>query len=148
MRGIGVLLALVGLKLCARGSTDSEMDIPRSNTAGLTAHIPFHEDGARNGAFGLEDEVADFDSTLIAGLANLEDRRGLVLVRERGTRGHDQGPDFTGDLDVLGYFYRRGDNISTVIEINNLIWLGFVKNRLDGCGIVGFAVAFCTRGLH
>ena len=147
---IGLFGAGVGLEICARGAADAEVDVPHSRSAlllGRVGDVPFYEDGAWLGAFGLEDEVAEFDGAGVAWLADLEDGGGVGLGGEGGAGGYDHGPNFAGDFDVFGDFDCGGDDVGAVVEVYDLVGGSLVENCLDGCGIIGGTVAFGAVGL-
>ena len=147
VRGIGVFGAGVGLEGRAGGTADAHVDVPHSRGAGGGGRdVPFDEDGARLGTFGLEDQVGHFDGAGVAGLTDLEDGGRGGLVGEGGAGGEDERPDFAGDLDVGGDFDGGGDDVGAVVEVDDLTGLGAAEDFLDGGGVVGCTVAFGSGG--
>ncbi|CAG9937310.1 unnamed protein product [Clonostachys rosea f. rosea IK726] len=147
---LGSLAALVGLQVGTGGTTDAEVDVPETSGAlagGL--EVPLHEDGTGLRTLGLDHEVGNLNIANIAWLADLEHGLGVGLVEELGvgTSSHDQRPDLTNNLDVLGDLDGVADDVSTVREVDNLALSGTVESSLDGGGIISLAVTLGTLGL-
>ena len=145
---VRVLGTGVALQAGASGAANAHVYVPHAAGCGCGfGDVPFDEDGARGGAFGFKDEVAHFDGTCVAGLANLEDGLRVGLVVEGFAVRHDQGPDLTGDLDVLGHLDSVGDEIGAVVKVDNLAIRRFVKDGLESGGVVRNAVTLGTSRL-
>ena len=139
--------AAVGLQAGAGGAADADVHVPHARRAlRAGAQVPFDHDGARRSAFSLEHEVAHFDRAGGAGGADLEDWGRVGLGGEGGAGGHDQGPDFAGDFDVVWDFDGLGDEIGAVVEVDDLAGRCFVQECLDSCSVVGDAIAFSSCG--
>ncbi|CAH0048977.1 unnamed protein product [Clonostachys solani] len=146
----GSLAALVGLQVGTSRTTDTEVDVPETGGAlagGL--EVPLHEDGTRLRTLGLNHEVGNLDIANIAWLADLEHGLGVGLVEELGvgTSSHDQRPDLTNNLDVLGDLDGVADDVSTVGEVDNLALSSAVESSLDSGGIISSTVTLGTLGL-
>ena len=111
------------------------------------AEVPFDHDGSRGGAFGFEHQVAHFDGARGAGLADLKDGGWVGLGGEGGAGGHDQGPDFARDFDVVGDFDCLGDEVGAVVEVDDLAAGCFVQDCLDSCSVVRDAIPLGSCGL-
>ena len=143
VRGVGVLGALLELKVGACIPTNASVHIPQGCiTLLLASNVPFHDDGARLGTRSAEDEVRHLNGALVAGLPNLEDRLRVLLVLECAVAaGQDERPDLADDLDVLGDLDCVGDDVGAVVEVNDLVFLHVVEDLLDSIRIVCHAVA-------
>ncbi|CAI6089739.1 unnamed protein product [Clonostachys chloroleuca] len=147
---LGSLAALVGLQVGTSGATDAEVDVPETSGAlagGL--EIPLHEDGTGLRTLGLNHEVGNLNIANIAWLADLEHGLGVGLVEELGvgTSSHDQRPDLTNNLDVLGDLDGVADDVGTVGEVDNLALSGTVEGSLDSGSIISLTVTLGTLGL-
>ncbi len=144
----GVLGAVVGLEVRAGGAADAHVDVPHARGAlRRGSDVPFDEDGAGLGTFDLKDQVAHLDGAGLAGLADLEDWGWGGLVGERGARGHDDGPDLAGDLDVGGDFDGGRDDVGAVVEVDDLACLRTVEDFLDRRRVICYTIAFGSCGL-
>ena len=110
------------------------------------AEVPFDHDGAWGGAFGFENQVAHFDCAGGAGLADLEDWGWIGLGGECGAGGHDQGPDFTGDFDVVWDLDCLGYEVGAVVEVDDLARRRLIQDGLNSCSVVGDAIALSSCG--
>lgn len=143
----GVFGARVGLEACAGGAADADVYVPHAGRALRGgAEVPFDHDGARGSAFGFEYQVAHFDRAGGAGLADLEDWGWVGLGGECGAGGHDQGPDFACDFDVIGDFDCLGYEVGAVVEVDDLAGRRFIQDCLDSCSVVGDAIALSSCG--
>lgn len=138
---LGVLGALVILKLSASGATNTEVNVPHAcrSLSGLL-HIPLHEDSTRSRALGREDEIRKLHRTNIAGLTDLDHGDRVLLVGEGLARCHQDRPDLTSDFDVLGDLQGRGDDVVTMVEVNDLVLCGTVQNLLESGRVIGAAI--------
>lgn len=138
---VGRLSTGVALQLRSSEATDSEVNIPHSNRAlSLFSDVPFDEDTTGSRALGGNDELRQLNVSLVAWLADLKHGNGVLHVREGLAGGHQHRPDFSGDLDVLGHLDSGGDEVGTMVEVDDLVGSGFVKNSLDGLGVVCLAI--------
>jgi len=150
---LALLLGVVALggwavsrfELGAEGASNADVRIPHAGLALLGSQVPLDHDSATIGTLSLEDNVADLDSALIAGLTDLEHRSGRVGIAEAGS--HKQRPDLTDDLDDLGDFDGLADDVSTVVEVCDLAWLDAVEEPLNTVCVVGFTVTLATERL-
>lgn len=60
---------------------------------------------------------------------------------------HEKGPDLTGDFDVLGHFDSVGDDVGTVIKVDDLVFRHAIQHFLDGGGVIGLAITLGTGRL-
>lgn len=138
---VGRLSAGVALQLGSSEATDSEVNIPHSNGAlSLLSDVPFDEDTARSRTLGGNNELRQLDISLVTWLTDLEHGNGVLHVREGLAGGHQHRPDFSSDLDVLGHLDGGGDEVGTMVEVDDLVGRGLVKNSLDGLGVVCLAI--------
>lgn len=146
---VGVLCTLLQFKLGAAVPTDAGVDIPEAGSARRsTLDVPLHDDGAGLGTSSAEDEIRHLNVANITGLANLEDGLGVGLVLEElVTSSKDQRPNLASDFDVLGDLDSLGDDVGTMVKVDNLIRSNAVKDLLDGVGVVRLAIALGTLGL-
>lgn len=145
----GVLAAFVGLKLSSSRATNAEVDIPHTSRAlALTSNVELHENSTRLRTKSLKDNVLDLDVANITGLANTENRLGVLLVLEgRVATSHDQRPNLTDDLDILGDVDGVSDDVSTVVEVDNLVTRNAVEDGLESFSIISSTVTLGTLGL-
>ena len=117
------------------------MGVPHArSTLTRLSDIPFNHDGTRGGTLGHDDKVAHLDGAGLALLSDLESGDGVVLVGELAAVSHDHGPDLTGDLDILGNLDGIGDDVGTVVEVDDLVGGSAVKDLLDDLGVVNDTV--------
>lgn len=138
---VGCLSTGVALQIGSSEATDSEVNIPHSNGAlSLFSDVPFDEDTAGSRALGGNNELRQLNISLVTRLTDLEHGNGVLHVREGLAGGHQHRPDFSGDLDVPGHLDSGGDEVGTVVEVDDLVGGGLVKNSLDGLGVVCLAI--------
>ena len=140
----------VGLEVCACEATETEVRVPHAGRALLIfgfGEIPLYQDGAWGGTFGGEDEIADFNTAALAGFPDLEEGFGVLLIAKGGAVGHDDGPDFAGDLAVCGDFDGVCDDVRTMIEVDDGVVVGGIKDLLQRSCVVGFAITFGALSL-
>ena len=147
--GVGVLGALLELELSAGVTTDTGVDIPESGVTLLgTLEVPLHHDSTGLRASGTEDEIRHLNGTSVTGLTDLEDRLGVLLVLEElVTASEDHRPDLTSDANVLGNLDSLGDEVSTVVKVDNLVLGSLVEDGLDGVTVISLAIALGTGRL-
>ena len=78
-------------------------------------------------------------------MTDLEDWLRIVRICKGGSIGHDQRPDLTGDANILGYFDGIGDEIGTMVEVDDLIGCGGVESSLNGGSVVSHTISLGTR---
>lgn len=61
---------------------------------------------------------------------------------------HEDWPDLTNDLDILGHNDSVSDHVGTVVKEHNLVRLGAIKHLLNSLGVVGLAVTLGTSGAY
>lgn len=146
---LGSLLAGVGLELGTSRASDAEVNVKETSRAGsLTSDVELHEDGTGLRAESLEHEILDLDVADITLLTNLPDRLGVGLVLEvLVAAGHDERPDLTDNLDVLGDLDSVGDDVGAVVKVDNLAFSDAVKDSLDSSGIIRDTITLGALGL-
>lgn len=145
----GSLLASVRLELGTSRATNAEVNVKETSRAGsLTRNVELHEDSTGLRTSSLEHEILHLNVADIALLTDLPDRLGVGLVLESlVASSHDEGPDLADNLDVLGNLDSVGDEVSAVIEVDNLVLLDGIKDGLDGSGIVSLTITHGALGL-
>lgn len=124
------------------------MDIPKTgSTLRGTGNIPLHDDGTGLWAEGLKHNVLNLDVADIAGLTNLPDGLGVVDILELGTTNHDESPDLADNLDVLGDLDGVGDDICTVVEVDNLARGNAVEDGLNSSSVIRASITLGTTRL-
>ena len=145
---LGRLGASVALELSASSTTNTEVDIPHTGgTLGSAGKVPLHEDSTRGGTLSGDDEVAHLHRAGLTLLADLEEGNGILLIGELLAVCHEHRPDLTSDLDVLGDLDGGGDDVGTVVEVDNLTVLVAVENLLDSLGVIGGPITLGTSRL-
>ncbi|KAI6772738.1 hypothetical protein HG530_003696 [Fusarium avenaceum] len=145
----GGLLASIGLELSTSRATDAEVNVKEAGRArGLASDVELHQDSTGLGSESLKHEVLDLDIADITSLTDLPDGLGVGLILEvLAATSHDERPDFADNLDVLGNLDSIGNDIGTVVEVNNLALLNTVKDSLDSSSVVGLSITLGTLGL-
>lgn len=149
--GSAVLLtASVGLELSTLETTNTEVNVPKTSLAVLGVDVPLHENCTGSGTLGSDDGVGHLESALVTGLlADLEQWLGVVHVRKVGASSHQKRVSLANHLDVLLGWDDDSvrENVSTVVNPENLAISEAVDSCLHGLGVVGLAVTLGTSGL-
>ena len=151
MLGIGVFLTVGGLELGTGVATDTEVNIPETGCTILSVDVPLHQDTTGSGTLGTDNEIRGLKSTLVAALGtNLETRLGVVHVREELASDEESAVDFTNNLDVLlgRDGNGLGDEVGTVVDMEDLAFLKAINSRLESGSIIGHTVTLGTLGLE
>lgn len=144
------LLAGVGLQLSAGRTTNTEVHIPKTVSALLgCAQVPLHKDGTWLWTKSLKDELRDLNAANLAWVTDAKDWLWVCLILEEGvSTGHDEWPELSSDADVVWNLDGRGDNVSTVVEVDDVgSTIGSVEDGLNGGSIVGDTITLGTCSL-
>lgn len=151
VNGSGVLLAVGGLEVGACETADTEVNIPETGFAGFSCDVPFHEDAAGSRALSGDDGVRHFEATLVTALlADTETGLGIVHLGEKVAGDEEHGENLANNLDVLLGRDVDGllDEVSTVVDVEDLAVLKTVDGSLDRGSVVGLTVTLGALGLE
>jgi hypothetical protein len=149
--GIGVLLAVGGLELGSGVTANTEVDVPKTGCTALCVDVPFHQDTTGSRTLSADDEIGGLERTLVTALgADLESRLGVVHVREELAGDEESAVNLTDHFDILlsRDDNSLGDEVGTVVDVENLALLETIDSSLDGSSVVGLTVTLCTLGLE
>ncbi|KAG9967048.1 glucan 1,3-beta-glucosidase, partial [Aureobasidium melanogenum] len=91
--------------------------------------------------------IGDLDRTGLASRADVKDRLRVTGVAEEAASRHDQWPDLTSHLDGVGNADGFADNISTMVEVQNLVRIDTSHGLLNGSSVIGNTITLSTEAL-
>lgn len=144
----GVLGAFVGLQVGACSAANTEVHIPETRGTLSRLEVPLHHDCARSGALSLEHEVLHLDSARLTGLADLPESPGVALVTEERAGGHDERPVLTDDLDVGRDDDSRGNDVGTMVNVEDLTGGDAGHGLLESGSVISNSVTDSAEGAN
>ena len=123
------------------------MNVPKTRSALCGSKIPLHQDRTRSRALDLKDKIRHLDSARLTLVTNTENRLWVVLVGEEVTTTHDERPDFSSNLDVGRNVDGGGNEVSTVVKVEDLVGGYRVHSILHGSSVIGNTVTNGTKAL-